>query len=131
MLSFGLLLIRLIIGLIFAGHGAQKLFGWFGGHGLKGAGAWMESVGIKPGVPAAAAAGWIEFAGGLAFAAGLFTPVIAILLALTMVMAIIKVHGRNGFWAASNGYEPNVILIAVFVGIAFTGAGSYSIDALL
>ncbi|ANS73312.1 oxidoreductase [Paenibacillus yonginensis] len=131
MLSLGLLIIRLVIGLIFAAHGAQKLFGWFGGHGIKGTGGWMESVGIKPGVPAAAAAGLVELIGGLAFAAGLFTAVVAILLALTMVMAIVKVHGPNGFWSTANGYEFHLILIAVFIGLAFTGAGSYSLDSLL
>ena len=131
MLGLGLLLIRLVLGLIFAAHGTQKLFGWFGGYGPKGTGGWMESVGIKPGVFAAVMAGIVELIGGLAFAAGLFTPVVAILLALTMVVAIVKVHGRNGFWATANGYEFNLIILVIFVALAFTGAGSISIDALI
>jgi len=131
MLSMGLLLIRVVIGVIFAAHGAQKLFGWFGGFGPKGTGGWMESLGIKPGVAAAVAAGLVELLGGLAFAAGLFTPIAAVLLSLTMIMAIVKVHAPNGFWNTAGGYEFNLILIVVLIGIALTGAGNYSLDALL
>lgn len=131
MVGTGLLIIRLVVGLIFAAHGAQKLFGWFGGYGPKGTGGWMESIGIKPGVAAAVMAGLVEFVGGIAFAAGLFTPVVAVLLALTMIVAMIKVHGPNGFWATDGGVELNVILLAVLIGVALTGAGTYSIDALI
>ncbi|WP_046212998.1 DoxX family protein [Paenibacillus wulumuqiensis] len=131
MLSMGLLLIRVVIGVIFAAHGAQKLFGWFGGFGPKGTGGWMESLGIKPGVAAAVAAGLVELLGGLAFAAGLFTPIVAVLLSLTMVMAIVKVHAPNGFWNTAGGYEFNLILIVVLIGVALTGAGAYSLDALI
>ncbi|MDQ0928845.1 putative membrane protein YphA (DoxX/SURF4 family) [Bacillus atrophaeus] len=74
MLSVGLLIIRLIIGLLFVGHGAQKLFGWFGGHGLKGTGGWFESIGMKPGVTVALLAGLSELFGGIMFALGLLTP---------------------------------------------------------
>lgn len=131
MLSMGLLIIRLVVGLAFAGHGAQKLFGWFGGYGPKGTGGWMDSIGIKPGVAAAVVVGLIEFVGGLFFAAGFLTVLAAVLLALTMVGAIARVHGRNGFWNTAGGYELNLILIAVLVGLALAGAGDYSIDALL
>src|SRR6476660_4951695 len=99
MMDLGLLIIRLVIGLLFIGHGAQKLFGWFGGYGLKGTGGWMESIGIKPGVPMAFLAGMTELLGGLLFAAGLLTPLAGIMIAGTMVMAISKVHGANGLWA--------------------------------
>lgn len=129
--DLGLLIIRLVAGLAFAAHGAQKLFGWFGGYGPKGTGGWFESIGIKPGVFMAVAVGIVEFVGGLFFAAGLLTPVVAVLLALTMVGAIVKVHAQNGFWNTSNGYEFNLILIAVFVAVALIGAGSYSLDALI
>jgi len=129
--DLGLLIVRLVVGLAFAGHGAQKLFGWFGGYGPKGTGGWFDSIGMKPGVVMAVAAGSVEFFGGLLFAAGLFTPVAAVLLALTMVVAIVKVHAPNGFWSTSNGYEFNLVLIAITVGIALTGAGAYSLDALL
>lgn len=131
MMDLGLLLIRLVVGLLFVGHGAQKLFGWFGGHGPKGTGGWMESIGIKPGVFMAVAAGLMEFAGGALFAAGLLTPVAAILIVLTMLGAIVKVHAQNGLWVTANGMEYPLVLIVVAIGIALIGAGAYSIDAIL
>jgi putative oxidoreductase len=130
-MNLGLLLIRLVVGLTFMGHGAQKLFGWFGGYGPKGTGGWMESIGIKPGILMAVLAGLSELIGGFLFAAGLLTPVGASLILITMVMAIVKVHGQNGYWATANGYEYNLMLIAVAVGVALIGAGAYSFDALL
>ncbi|APB78101.1 MULTISPECIES: DoxX family protein [Paenibacillus] len=131
MLASGLLMIRLVVGLLLVGHGAQKLFGWFGGYGPKGTGGWMESIGIKPGVFMAVSAGLMELLGGALFALGLFTPLAALLITVTMLGAIFKVHGPNGIWATANGYEYPLVLIAVAIGIALTGAGSYSIDALL
>ncbi|GLX65878.1 DoxX family protein [Paenibacillus glycanilyticus] len=131
MLDTGLLIIRVIIGLLMIGHGAQKLFGWFGGYGLKGTGGWMESLGMKPGVLMAAGAGLTEVVGGLLFGAGLWVEVGAALLIIPMIMAIVKVHGANGLWATQNGFEYNLVLIAVALGVAFTGAGDISIDALL
>lgn len=131
MLDTGLLIIRAVIGLLMIGHGAQKLFGWFGGYGLKGTGGWLESIGMKPGVLMAAGAGLSEVAGGLLFGAGLWVEVGAALLILTMIVAIAKVHGQNGLWVTQNGYEYNLVLIAVLLGVAFTGAGDFSIDALL
>lgn len=130
-IALGLLIIRLVVGLTFMAHGAQKLFGWFGGYGPKGTGGWMESIGVKPGVPMAIMAGLSEFGGGLLFAAGLLTPLGAALLVITMLVAIFTVHIKNGFWTTSGGYEFNLLLIAVAIGVALTGAGSYSIDALL
>ncbi|MGG3571806.1 DoxX family protein [Bacillus gobiensis] len=131
MLDTGLLLIRLVIGLLFVGHGAQKLFGWFGGHGLKGTGGWFESMGMKPGVTMALAAGLAELIGGALFTLGLFTPLAGVIIAGTMVMAIVKVHGPNGLWATENGYEYNLVLLAAAIGIALTGPGQYAIDALI
>ena len=131
MMNLGLLIIRLVIGITFMGHGAQKLFGWFGGYGPKGTGGWMESIGIKPGVLMAVLAGLSELIGGLLFAFGLLTPIGAALIVIMMLMAIVKVHGRNGYWATSNGYEYNLLLIAVAIGVALIGAGAYSLDALL
>jgi putative oxidoreductase len=128
MLALGLLLIRLVVGILFIGHGAQKLFGWFGGYGPKGTGGWMESVGIKPGVAMAVLAGLMELLGGLLLAAGLFTPIAAVLITLTMLGAIIKVHGKNGIWVTANGYEYPLVLIAVAIGIALIGPGAYSLD---
>lgn len=129
--DIGLLIIRLVLGLTMMAHGAQKLFGWFGGYGLKGTGGWMESLGMKPGVLMAVMAGLSEFGGGLLIAAGLFTPFGAVLLMLTMLAAIITVHAKNGFWSTGNGYEYNLLIIAISLGLMLTGAGSYSLDALL
>ncbi|ADP33451.1 DoxX family protein [Bacillus atrophaeus] len=131
MLSVGLLIIRLIIGLLFVGHGAQKLFGWFGGHGLKGTGGWFESIGMKPGVTVALLAGLSELFGGIMFALGFLTPLAGIIIAGTMVMAIVKVHGANGLWVTNNGYEYNLTLLAVTIGIALTGPGQYAVDTFL
>jgi putative oxidoreductase len=131
MMDIGLLIIRLVVGLLFVGHGAQKLFGWFGGYGLKGTGGWFESIGVKPGVTMALLAGLAELIGGLFFALGLLTPLAGIVIAGTMVMAIAKVHGPNGLWATENGYEYNLILIAVTIGVALTGVGQYALDAFL
>ncbi|KRF00491.1 oxidoreductase [Paenibacillus sp. Soil766] len=130
-MSLGLLIIRLVIGLTMAAHGTQKLFGWFGGYGPKGTGGFFESIGIKPGVMMAVVAGLIELGGGLLFAAGLWTEVGAALIIITMIMAIIKVHGKNGYWATSNGFEYNLALLVIALGVALIGAGDYSIDALM
>lgn len=130
-MSLGLLLIRLVIGIPFIGHGSQKLFGWFGGHGLKGTGGWMESIGIKPGITMALLAGLSEFIGGILFSFGLLTPLAGILLAATMVVAIIKVHAPNGFWATQNGYEFNLTLLVVAIAVAIMGPGHYALDTFL
>ncbi|OIK09206.1 oxidoreductase [Bacillus sp. MUM 116] len=130
MINIGLLIIRLVIGILFIGHGAQKLFGWFGGYGVKGTGGWFESIGIKPGVTMALLAGLAELIGGILFALGLLTPLAGIIIAGTMVMAIVKVHGPNGLWSTSNGYEYNLTILAIAIGIALIGAGHYSLDAL-
>ncbi|WP_134687163.1 DoxX family protein [Brevibacillus migulae] len=131
MFDLGLLIIRLVIGLTFAAHGTQKLFGWFGGYGLKGTGGWLESIGVRPGVLMAFVAGLGELVAGLLFAGGLWMPVAAALFVITMLVSIVKVHGPNGYWSTANGYEYNLALIAVAVGLALTGAGAYSLDSLL
>ncbi|CAM5779903.1 MULTISPECIES: DoxX family protein [Brevibacillus] len=127
MVDVGLLIIRLVVGLTFAAHGTQKLFGWFGGHGLKGTGGWFESIGMKPGVAMALMAGLSELIGGLLFAAGVGTWVGAVLIIGTMLVAIVKVHGPNGYWATQNGYEYNLTLIAVALGVALIGPGAYTL----
>ncbi|MFP5106270.1 DoxX family protein [Neobacillus sp. C211] len=131
MMSIGLLIIRVVVGVSFMAHGAQKLFGWFGGYGLKGTGGWMESLGMKPGVMMALMAGLAELIGGLLFTLGLLTPFSGIIIAATMVMAIVKVHASNGYWATQNGYEYNLTLIAVVIGIALIGPGKYALDSFL
>ena len=85
MINIGLLIIRVVIGVIFMGHGAQKLFGWFGGYGIKGTGGWFESIGIKPGTAMALLAGLTELIGGILFTLGLLTPLAGIMIAGTMV----------------------------------------------
>ncbi|GIO09212.1 oxidoreductase [Brevibacillus reuszeri] len=125
MMDLGLLIIRLVIGLLFVGHGAQKLFGWFGGYGLKGTGGWLDSIGVKPGVAMALVAGLGELVGGLLFATGVGFWAGAILIAITMLVAIVKVHGQNGLWATQNGYEYNLTLIVVAIGLALVGPGAY------
>jgi putative oxidoreductase len=131
MMDIGLLIIRVVIGVLFVGHGAQKLFGWFGGYGLNGTGGWFDSIGMKPGVTMALMAGLAELTGGILFALGLLTPVAGLLIAGTMAMAILKVHGPNGLWSTSNGYEYNLTLLAVAIGIALIGPGHYSLDSFL
>lgn len=130
-MALGLLVVRLVVGLLFVGHGAQKLFGWFGGYGPKGTGGWLESIGVKPGVAMAIVAGLMELIGGVLFAAGLLTPLAAALIVMTMLVAIVKVHGQNGLWATAGGYEYNLVLAAIAIGIALTGAGPFSLDALI
>jgi putative oxidoreductase len=131
MMDLGLLIIRLVIGVLFIGHGAQKLFGWFGGYGLKGTGGWFDSIGMKPGVTLALLAGLTELFGGILFALGLLTPLAGIMIAGTMLMAIIKVHAPNGLWSTANGYEYNLTLLVVAIGMALIGPGQYALDAFL
>jgi putative oxidoreductase len=129
-MNLGLLIIRLIFGLTFAAHGTQKLFGWFGGYGLAGTGGWMESIGLKPGKLNAFIAGLGELVGGLLLTLGIGFPIAAFLMTATMLVAILKVHGKNGYWATAGGYEYNLAIIAVAIGLALTGPGAYTITAL-
>ncbi|MHB9143735.1 MAG: DoxX family protein [Symbiobacteriia bacterium] len=131
MSDYGLLLIRLIFGLTFAAHGTQKLFGWFGGYGIAGTAGWMESIGLKPGKFHATVAGLGELVGGLLFAAGLWLPVAAVLMAGVMLVAIATVHISKGFWGTAGGYEYNLAIIAVAVGLALVGPGAYTVQALI
>ncbi|WNS80882.1 DoxX family protein [Domibacillus sp. DTU_2020_1001157_1_SI_ALB_TIR_016] len=124
--DLGLLIIRLVIGLTFVGHGAQKLFGWFGGTGITGTGSWLESIGIKEGAKVwAALAGLFEFIGGLLFAAGFLTWLGAIMIVIVMIDAIFAVHGKNGYWMTNGGFEYNLVLIAAAMGVALIGPGEY------
>ena len=118
-------------GVIFAAHGAQKLFGWFGGYGLEGTAGWMTSIGLEPGLLMAAMSGSAEFFGGLFLLVGLLVRPAALVLAVTMVVAIVTVHLQNGLFLANNGYEFGLALLAVSVALVFRGAGSLSVDQLL
>ncbi|HLO02393.1 MAG TPA: DoxX family protein [Symbiobacteriaceae bacterium] len=130
MFNLGLLLIRLVFGLTFAAHGTQKLFGWFGGYGLEGTGGWLESIGIKPGKLNALVAGLGELIGGLLLALGVGMPIAAFLITAAMLVAIAKVHGKNGYWATAGGYEYNLAIIAVAIGMALVGPGAYTLLTL-
>ena len=127
----GILLLRLVVGLSMAAHATQKLFGWFGGYGLTATGQVMETLGFRPGRRHALAAGAVELAGGLLFVFGLATPLAAALIASVMVVAAATVHWKNGFFAQNGGYELNLLFGAVAIGVAFTGPGALSVDALL
>ena len=122
------LTLRVPIGLIFAAHGAQKLFGWFGGYGLAGTGAWMDSIGLHPGHLMALLAGSTEFFGGLALLIGLLVRPAATALAFAMLMAIFSVHLGNGLFMSNNGYEFGLALLAASVSLAIGGAGRLSLD---
>ena len=126
-----LLLVRLVFGLTFAAHGAQKLFGFFGGHGVQGTAKIFESLGIKPGKPMVVLAGSSELGGGLLFAMGLLTPLSAAAIVGTMLVAVFKVTGKNGYWITSNGSEYSVAIIAVAIAVALSGPGAYSLDFMI
>jgi putative oxidoreductase len=126
----GLLAVRLVAGLLMAGHGAQKLFGWFGGFGLTATAGFLERLGFRPGHLFAAAAATAEFAGGLLIAIGLFGPLGPALVLATMIVAGVTVHWHNGLFAASNGIELPLLFAAIAVALALTGYGEYSLDAL-
>jgi putative oxidoreductase len=123
--------VRIGAGAIFAAHGAQKLFGWFGGYGLDGTAGWMASIGLEPGMLMASLAGGAEFFGGLLLIIGLLVRPAALVLAATMVVAIVSVHLQNGLFLANNGYEFGLALLVITVGLVFRGAGSLSADHAL
>lgn len=125
------LAVRIPVGIIFVAHGAQKLFGWFGGYGLAGTGQWMDSIGLHPGTLMALLAGGAEFFGGLALLAGLLVRPAAAMQAFAMVVAIFSVHISKGLFMANNGYEYALALLAVTVTLIVSGAGRLSVDARL
>lgn len=128
--DFGLLIVRVLFGVAIAAHGAQKIFGWFGGYGLKGTGAFFEKLGFRPGVFFAAAAGLSELGGGVLLTLGLFTPFGSAAVFAAMLVAMVSVHLKNGFFAMSNGVElPFLYAVAAFA-LAFSGPGAFSLDAL-
>jgi len=130
-MEIGLLVLRVALGLTLAAHGAQKLFGWFGGFGLKGTGQWLESIGMVPGRVQALFAGLAETGGGLLLALGLLTPLAAGVVVAVMLVAVGTVHLKAGFWATKGGYEYNLLIAIAALSLAFTGAGALSLDAAL
>lgn len=130
-MNLGLLILRLVVGLLFVGHGAQKLFGIWGGHGLKGTAGFFEAIGLKPGHVHATAAAVMEFGGGALLALGLVTPVASLALIAVMTAAIISVHFAKGLWVTNGGYEYNLVLASVALALAATGPGAWSLDNAL
>jgi putative oxidoreductase len=130
-LSAGLLALRLVLGLGMAAHASQKLFGWFGGHGLAGTGSFFEMLGFRPGRLFAAAAGVTELASGLLVATGFLGPIGPALMISVMVVAMLGVHWKNGYFAQSNGIELTVMFAVGAAALAFTGYGAFSLDAVL
>ncbi|KIQ60940.1 MULTISPECIES: DoxX family protein [Pseudomonas] len=126
--GYGLTVLRIAVGIIFAAHGSQKLFGLFGGYGLAGTAQWMESIGLTPGYLMATLAGGTEFFAGLALIIGLLTRPAALGLAFLSLVAIFSVHIGNGLFMANNGYEFALALLAGSVAILVEGAGKLSVD---
>jgi putative oxidoreductase len=127
----GLLIVRVVFGALMAAHGAQKLFGWFGGYGIAGTGAFLEGLGFRPGPLFAALAGLSETFGGLLLALGLFQPVASMAIIAVMIVAIGSVHLGRGIFAATNGVEVPLLYASAAAALALTGSGVYSLDAIL
>ena len=127
-MKLGLAVLRMIVGALFIGHGAQKLFGWFEGEGLRSTGESFDSIGLRPGTEQAAAAGLSETVGGSLIAAGFLTPVGCGLITSVMSQAIGSVHAGKGPWLTEGGWDYNVVLIAVVFAIADLGPGQWSLD---
>ena len=124
-------LARVTIGLLFIGHGTQKLFGWFGGAGLEGTGQFFEQVNLRPGKRHALAAGVAEAGGGLLFSSGAATPLAAAAISGSMITAIKTVHWEKGIWSSDGGYEYNLVLLLAVFGLTENGPGDWSVDGAL
>src|SRR5215210_2828465 len=130
-MEFGLFLIHVLAGALVAAHGAQKLFGAFGGPGLEGFGGFLASLGLRPQRALAVAAGATEVAGGVLLALGLATPLAALLIVSVIPVAARTAHAGKGLWVSEGGWELPLVLGAVAVGLAFNGAGQWSLDAVI
>lgn len=129
--GYGLTVVRILVGIIFVAHGSQKLFGAFGGYGLEGTGQYMASLGLTPGYLMALLSGSAEFFGGLGLVVGLLARPAALVLAATLVVAILSVHISNGLFMANNGYEFALALLGGVVAVLIEGAGKLSIDRVI
>jgi putative oxidoreductase len=130
-IEVGLLILRLVLGLYMAAHGAQKLFGWLGGHGLAGTGGFLEQLGFRPGRAFATAAAATEFVSGLLVTLGLLGPIGPALMISVMIVAMATVHWKSGLFASNGGIELPLLFAAGAFALALTGPGRFSLDALL
>jgi putative oxidoreductase len=128
-MNLGRTILRGVVGPVMIGHGTQKLFGWFGGHGLDGTSGFFQSLGLRPARRHATAAGTAETLGGALLTAGALTPLASTLVTSVMITAIRKVHAKNGPWVTNGGYEYNVVLIAALAALVDEGPGRPSVDA--
>lgn len=131
MLGFALLIGRVVLGLLMAAHGAQKLFGWFGGYGLNATGEFFVQLGFPPGRLFAAAASAGEVVSGLLMALGFLGPVGPALMISIMIVAAVTVHWEHGLFAQANGIELPLLYGTGALAVALAGFGPYSLDALL
>lgn len=131
MIDFGLLLLRIFVGLLVAAHGSQKLFGWFGGPGLVGTRKMVQSLDLHPSAFWAWVTALNEFVGGILTVLGLLMPLGPLMIFANMLVAINRVHGAKGFWNTQGGYEFPLLLLVNAVVLGFMGAGIYSIDELI
>lgn len=129
-MDIAFLIVRAIVGLGLAAHGAQKLFGWFGGYGLAGTGGFFETIGFRPGRFFALGAGLGEMGGGLLVFLGLGGPIGPALVVMVMLVAILAVHISKGFFTDRGGWELPSLYIAGALSVAFAGSGAYSLDRL-
>jgi len=131
MRDIGLLILRLAVGGLLAGHGSQKLFGWFSGPGLKGTAGWLESLGLKPGTPWATVASASEFGGGVLTTLGFLHPLGPLGTMGAMIMATAKAHWGKPIWASAGGAELPVINMATALALILAGPGRFSLDHVL
>jgi len=129
--EYGLAILRIVLGLLFIGHGAQKLFGWFGGLGWKATKERMSSLGFKPAGFWTAVAALVELLGGLGLTFGFLTPIASALILGALLMAIVKIYAPKGLWSANGGAEYPLLALLLSAFIGLYGPGSYALDTLL
>ena len=127
----GLLIARMVFGLLMAAHGAQKLLGWFGGYGLAGTAGFFEQLGFRPGKLFAGAAAGTEIIAGSLLAFGLLGPLGPALIISVMIVAAATVHWQHGVFAQNNGIEMPLLYGVAALSLALTGYGAFSLDAAL
>ena len=129
-LDHAIALIRVVAGLLLVGHGAQKLFGAFGGHGIRGVAGWLGSMGVPAPTAFAWFVGLCEFVGGLLFAVGLLSPIAALAISAVMLGAIVLLHWSKGIWVTDGGFEYPLVLLAIAAAVGLAGPGRYALDAV-